>query len=123
VVDSGIGAVIDVCNAFNEPPALRDLDRLELPILDLTAPNTEQLETSIRFIEQHRAQGVLVHCKAGYSRSAAIVAGWLVATHRAKSSEEAFAMLRAVRPQIVIRPEIRQIEFSSLMADSLPEGG
>lgn len=105
-VAAGIGAVVDCCNAFSEPPALREIDRLELPILDLTAPTSDQLESAVQFIEQHRAAGVLVHCKAGYSRSAGIVAGWLMATGRAGTADDAIAMLRSARPNIVIRPEI-----------------
>jgi membrane-associated phospholipid phosphatase len=112
LVESGeIGAVVDVCNAFCEPDALRKIERLELPILDLTAPTPEQLDHAIEFIEKHHERGVLVHCKAGYSRSAAIVAAWLVRSGRASSSTEAFEKLSEARPQIVIRPEIRSMEF------------
>ena len=117
IVDTPINAVVDLCNAFNESLTLRELERLEMPILDLTAPNRQQLEQAIAFIERHRDRGVLVHCKAGYSRSAAIVAAWLVASGRAGSPEEAFEILQKARPQIVIRPEIRQVDFESL---SLP---
>ena len=107
-----IGAVIDVCNAFDEPAPLRSVKRLELPILDLTAPSESQVNQAVEFIEKHRGQGVLVHCKAGYSRSAAIVAAWLVRTGRAENAEAAFRKLKAVRPNIVIRPEIQSMKFS-----------
>ena len=107
-----IGAVVDVCNAFNEPNSLCQIDRLELPILDLTPPHAEQLDRAIAFIEQHRDRGVLVHCKAGYSRSAAVVAAWLVRTDRASSSDEAFERLKRVRPHIVVRPEIRMLNLN-----------
>ena len=110
-----IGAVVDVCVAFNEPASLRHVKRLELPILDLTAPTSNQLQQAIEFIEANRHRGVLVHCKAGYSRSAAIVAGWLVATKRCRSSEQAFDRLSKVRPQIVVRPEIRRLLFENLL--------
>jgi protein phosphatase len=107
LVDAEIGAVVDCCNAFNEPAALREIDRLELPILDLTAPTDAQLASAVEFIEQHRAAGVLVHCKAGYSRSAALVAAWLLSTGRATKVDEATEMIRTARPNVVIRPEIR----------------
>ena len=48
---------------------------------------------------------VYVHCKIGYSRSAAVVGAWLVASGAARSADEAIARLRAARPSIVIRPE------------------
>lgn len=41
-------------------------------------------------------------CALGYSRSAAVVATWLIAGGQAGSVEEAVAMLRAVRPRIVL---------------------
>jgi membrane-associated phospholipid phosphatase/rhodanese-related sulfurtransferase len=113
MVDGKIAAVIDVCNAFDEPDSLLAIDRLELPVLDLTAPSCQQLSQAVAFIEQHRHHGVLVHCKAGYSRSAAIVAAWLLQTGRACDAEQAFGILKSVRPQIVIRPEIKQLELSS----------
>ncbi|PYK30289.1 MAG: hypothetical protein DME58_09900 [Verrucomicrobia bacterium] len=43
----------------------------------------------------------------GYSRSAAAVAAYLIVTGKAKTAEEAFAMIRRVRPSVVIRPEVR----------------
>jgi protein-tyrosine phosphatase len=48
-----------------------------------------------------------VHCKAGYSRSAALVAAWLLTTARATTLDDATEMIRAARPNVVIRPEIR----------------
>jgi len=104
-----IAAVIDVCVAFNEPEDLRSIDRLELPVMDLTAPTPEQVDEAIAFIELHRHQGVLVHCKAGYSRSAAIAAAWLVRTGRVMSADRAFELIRGKRPEVVIRPEILQM--------------
>ena len=113
VTESTIGAVVDVCNAFSEPSALRRIKRLELPILDLTAPSSNQLALAVEFIEKHRNVGVLVHCKAGYSRSAAIVAAWLFQTGRAKTANQAFEILQAARKQIVIRPEIRSLDLAA----------
>lgn len=111
IVESNINAVVDVCNAFNEPLALRQASRLELPVLDLTAPSGSQLNVAVQFIERHRETGVLVHCKAGYSRSAAIVIAWLMQTGRTATKEEAIAMIRAARPRVVIRPEIQSLNF------------
>ncbi len=112
VTQEKVHAVIDVCNAFDEPESLCKITRLEPPVLDLTAPSRKQLDQAVDFIERHRDRGVLVHCKAGYSRSAAIVAAWLVRTGRAKNSEQAFAIIRAVRPSIVVRPEIRSLDLA-----------
>jgi hypothetical protein len=71
----------------------------------------------VRFIRQHsRAGAVYVHCKIGYSRTAAVVASYLLATDRARTPAGAIARLRRVRPSIVVRPEaaaaIAQFEAS-----------
>ena len=47
-----------------------------------------------------------VHCKAGYSRSAAAAGAYLMATRPTLSAGDAAAILRAARPSIVLRPEV-----------------
>ncbi|TWU43889.1 hypothetical protein Q31b_14210 [Novipirellula aureliae] len=105
---SGVTAVVGLCNAFSQPDAFAKLNYLSLPVLDLTAPNEEQIAAAIAFIDEHRRDGqVLVHCKAGYSRSACIVAAWMLHCGHATSVDDAIRKLRIARPPIVIRPEIR----------------
>jgi protein-tyrosine phosphatase/membrane-associated phospholipid phosphatase len=71
--------------------------------LDLTPPSADVLRAAATAIEETRAHGpVLVCCALGYSRSAAAVAAWLVMTRRAGSAEEAAAMVRRVRPHVVL---------------------
>ena len=66
-----------------------------LPILDLTAPTQDQLREAVAFIAEESAQGtVYVHCKIGYSRSAAVVGAYLLASGQAATVEEAIALLR-----------------------------
>ena len=107
-------AVVNLCVCFDAPR--RDVQHplqttyLHLPVLDLTPPTSQQLRAAVEFIERHRKDGmVLIHCKAGFSRSAAVAAAWLVATGRATNAPAAFHLLRAVRPQIVVRPEIASL--------------
>jgi protein phosphatase len=66
---------------------------------------------------QHAAQGIVyVHCKVGYSRSAAVVGAFLLAAGHCATADEALSRLRESRPSIVIRPEaqaaLRQFERS-----------
>jgi len=104
---AGVTAVLDLTVEFSRPDAFKNVRYLNVPILDLTAPTSSQLKITSAFIEQESSQGiVLIHCKAGYSRSAAAATAWLLATGRAKNANEAFARLREIRPRIVIRPEI-----------------
>ena len=112
-VRQGVKAVLDLTGEFSEARAFRALSYLSLPILDLTAPTPQQLRMAIDFINAQRATGaVYVHCKIGYSRSAVVVGGWLLDAGLATTPGEAVAMLRAVRPRLVVRPEA----FAALQA-------
>lgn len=106
-VAAGVTAVLDLTVEFSRPRAFETVRYLNVPVLDLTAPSPAQLEVAVAFIEREsRAGVVLVHCKAGYSRTAGAVAAWLLASGQAGSAGEAFDRLRAVRPRLVVRPEI-----------------
>jgi hypothetical protein len=72
-------------------------------MLDLVVPSSAALATAAATIEKARRGGpVLVCCALGYSRSAASIATWLVATRQAPDAARAVALIRAVRPQIVL---------------------
>ncbi|HEX5442284.1 MAG TPA: phosphatase PAP2/dual specificity phosphatase family protein [Pirellulales bacterium] len=106
-IAAGVTAVLDLTAEFSENGAFLGCNYLNVPVLDLTAPTSRQLCRSIAFIDEHVTHGVLyVHCKIGYSRSAAVVAAYLAANGAAATAEECIERLRAVRPSIVIRPEV-----------------
>jgi membrane-associated phospholipid phosphatase len=108
-VRSGVTAVLDLTAEFSEAEAFRGVKYLNIPILDLTAPTREQLRGMAVFIEEQSRNGVVyVHCKAGYSRSVAAVAAYLVASGACVSGSDAFEVVKAARPSVVIRPEIWQ---------------
>lgn len=105
--EKGITAVLDLTAEFSEPRPLRALAYKNIPILDLTAPTIEQLHEAAAFIERQSDTGVVyVHCKIGYSRTAAAAAAFLIRTHRANTVTDALEKLRSVRPTMVVRPEI-----------------
>ena len=107
-VAAGVTAVLDLTVEFSETDAFGTIRYHHLPVLDLTAPTPAQLAEAAQFIEREAAQGIVfIHCKAGYSRTAGAVGAWLLGTGQARSVEEVVARLTAVRPRIVIRPEIR----------------
>lgn len=94
-------AVVDLTAELSCAPG----DRFYRPfgVLDLTVPGDAVLRDVATAIEEARQHGpVLVCCALGFSRSAAAVAAWLMATRRAKSVEEAMAMIRKARPAIVL---------------------
>lgn len=110
IEEIGVNRVLDLTAEFSEPGSLVALDYLNLPVPDLTAPTPKQLAEGSAFILHALAAGqtVYVHCKVGYSRSAAIAANVLVISGHCRDIPEAFQRLRDTRPGIVIRPEIHK---------------
>jgi protein-tyrosine phosphatase/membrane-associated phospholipid phosphatase len=112
LVQRGVTAVLDLTCELDEASAflVSTVRYLNIQILDLTAPTQEQLERAVEFIKNESARGhVYVHCKAGYSRTAAILGPYLLAVARARSADEAMQMLRRSRPKMVIRREAEHV--------------
>jgi protein-tyrosine phosphatase len=106
-IEAGVTAVLDLSAEFPEAEPFRSVCYRNISILDLTAPTIAQLEEMAGFIAEHSRSGIVyIHCKIGYSRSAAAVAAALISTGQVRGVEEALVRLRQVRPSIVIRPEI-----------------
>jgi protein-tyrosine phosphatase len=104
---TGVTAVLDLSAEFSEAKPFRKINYRNVPVLDLTAPTQAQLVEMSEFIANNSRNGaVYVHCKIGYSRSAAAVAAYLIMSGKAKTAEKAFTIIRRVRPSIVIRPEV-----------------
>lgn len=103
----GVTAVLDLTCEFSENRTFRGLAYHNLPVLDLTELSVAQLREAADFISEHAGHGVVyVHCKAGYSRSAAAVGAYLIASGRAKSVDECLSLMRSARPTIIFRPEV-----------------
>jgi protein-tyrosine phosphatase len=81
------------------------------PMLDLVVPPPQALLDVASGIESAQKAGagpVLVCCALGFSRSAAAVATWLCLSGRAADVGEAIEVVRRARPQVVIRPGLRE---------------
>ncbi len=103
----GVTAVLDLTCEFSENRTFLKLAFRNLPVLDLTGLSMLQLREAVEFISQHSTSGVVyVHCKVGYSRSAAAVGAFLLATGQAKTVDECLVAMRQARPSIVFRPEV-----------------
>jgi protein-tyrosine phosphatase len=103
----GVTAVLDLTAEFSEAAPFRALRYRSIPILDLTAPSIDQLREMASFIDEESKQGIAyIHCKIGYSRTAAAAGAYLLKTGKASGVEEAIEFLRQVRPTIIVRPEV-----------------
>jgi hypothetical protein len=108
-VAQGVTAVLDLTGESSETRPFLAVVYRQLPVLDLTAPTPSQLNEAVDFICTESARGVVyVHCKVGYSRTAAVAGAYLLASGAVKTVEEVAAKLRAARPGIIIRPEAMQ---------------
>lgn len=97
----GFSALLDLTAEFSTPRGA--WHSVNQPWLDLLPPDSGELTRAAAHIEQlHRRGKVLVYCALGYSRSAAAVAAWLLATGRASTVAEATATMAARRPEIVL---------------------
>ncbi len=106
-LQAGVTAALDLSAEFSETKLFRAICYRNIPILDLTAPTRNQLREMGRFIVDQCETGIVyVHCKIGYSRSAAAVAAYLIMSGKARDVEEALGIIRRARPSIVIRPEV-----------------
>jgi protein-tyrosine phosphatase len=102
----GVTAVIDLTAEFSESFPFRDLPYQQLAILDLTAPTKFQTDQAVAFIRHHADKGIVyLHCKVGYSRTAAIAGAYLLSIGEVASVEQAITRLRQVRPTLIVRPE------------------
>ena len=116
----GVTAVLDLTAEFSEAKPFRTLIYRNIPILDLTAPSTVQLQKMATFIDHESHHGIVyIHCKIGYSRTAAAAAAYLLQTGKVSSVSEAIAFLRQVRSAIVVRPEV--VSALSEFAHNLPQ--
>ncbi|XP_054017407.1 phosphatidylglycerophosphatase and protein-tyrosine phosphatase 1 [Dryobates pubescens] len=119
VVEQNVRAVVTLneeyetrflCCSVQEWEAM-GVEQLRLSTVDLTGvPTLENLHKGVEFILQHRAHGnsVYVHCKAGRSRSATMVAAYLIQLHR-WSPQEAVEAIAKIRPHILIRHKQVQV--------------
>jgi atypical dual specificity phosphatase len=95
---------IEVLVSLTEEPPRRDwvneagLMVFHEPIIDMEAPEQQQLDRVISAIARAHAQklGVAVHCGAGMGRTGVVLAAYLV--HQGQSAREAISRVRKLRP-------------------------
>ncbi|MFQ6590633.1 MULTISPECIES: phosphatase PAP2/dual specificity phosphatase family protein [Pseudomonas] len=100
-------AIVDLCAELPINPQGRAYQ--SIPVLDLIAPTPTECRQAAQAIEQLRLNGpLLVCCALGYSRSATAVAAWLLHSRRATTVDEALAIIRTARAEVVLHPAHRE---------------
>jgi protein phosphatase len=109
-IENGVTTVIDLTTEFSEAKPLLDQKYFNFKVLDLTAPSLNVLQQSVKLIDEYQKKGVVyIHCKIGYSRSAAVAGAYLLYTGKEKTVKDAVNHLRMIRKSIVVRPEILRV--------------
>ncbi|MGI4870421.1 MAG: phosphatase PAP2/dual specificity phosphatase family protein [Janthinobacterium lividum] len=114
------GAVLDLTAEFGLSADAHARPHRSVPLLDLVVPSPAELAQAVAALDELAAHPpVLVHCALGYSRSALVVAAWLLHTGRAATAEEAVALVRQARPQVVLGAG-HQAALAAYVASHLP---
>lgn len=103
-------AVLDMTSEWQKSRYAAPLSYQACPQMDLLAPDVEALERAVLALNQLKPAGVvLVHCALGLSRSAIVVAAWLIKQHYARSVDESIAIIRKARPGVIFRTSHRDV--------------
>lgn len=104
--------VLDLTAEFTAVAEWRQLpDYLSIPVLDGTAPTQTQLKQAVDWLRGAVAVGpVYVHCTVGHSRSATVVAAFLLDQGHADTVLVALNTLRALRPGV----DLNHAQFTAL---------
>ncbi|KAF6105744.1 protein tyrosine phosphatase mitochondrial 1 [Phyllostomus discolor] len=110
-----------LCNSAKEWRQV-GVEQLRLSTVDMTGiPTLANLQKGVQFALKYQSlgQSVYVHCKAGRSRSATMVAAYLIQVHN-WSPEEAIGAITRIRSHIHVRPGQLEIlkEFHKEIAAS-----
>ncbi len=103
-------AVLDVTCEFERSFHTRGLEYACVPMLDLVCPRMIQLGQAVTLLEQLRLShgSVLVHCALGLSRSAMVVAAWLLYKQPELSVSEVVNYIADRRAGVVFTAQHRQ---------------
>ncbi|XP_045147054.1 phosphatidylglycerophosphatase and protein-tyrosine phosphatase 1 [Echinops telfairi] len=113
-----------LCNSSKEWKQV-GVEQLRLSTVDMTGvPTLTHLQKGVQFVLKYQSLGqcVYVHCKAGRSRSATMVAAYLVQVHN-WSPEEAIRFISSIRSHIHVRPGQLQVlrEFHRMTVTAAQE--
>ena len=118
----GVGAILSLVEDFenqslgilSDPVTPDDwkslgIDQLQIKTADFSPLSTDSIKKGVEYIEKQEALGkkVYVHCKAGRTRSAAVIVAYLRKTHpdTFKTVEESVHFVQEKRPFIKLKQD------------------
>ncbi|HSH02013.1 MAG TPA: dual specificity protein phosphatase [Anaerolineae bacterium] len=113
LVDNKLNAVINIrAERVDdlEHYAQNDINHIQLKVYDTLPPPPHIIEEGVEFIKEQIDTGrtVLVHCAKGRSRSATLVAGYLMRYHN-MSYDEAVALMKSKRKLTSLQSRHRRV--------------
>ena len=104
----GIRSVVNLAAEWDD--AEKTLACRHIPVLDLTVPAATQIDEAVAAIDALKLQRpTLVCCALGYSRSAELMAAWLVASGHARCPDEAITALERGPRRVVLGEKHRAV--------------
>ncbi len=113
--ESPINAVLDVTAEFDAIETQfmgKEVEYLNIPVMDHHSPRKSQLEMAVRWIDQQRKDGkeVLIHCALGQGRSVTVLLAYLKFLDPKATYQDLIDEVRKIRTNV--KPNTRQ--FASL---------
>ena len=112
ILNQGVKSIVTMTENSLPEEWTKDIGYLHVPTPDLTAPDMEQIDLAVEFIQEKiiEDQAVMVHCAAGMGRAGTILACYLV-KYQKYSAEDAIKKIREERPGS-IQSEIQELAIA-----------